>query len=323
MKAPTFWYRPVGFIAAVLSPLSILYRFGSGLHRAFTTTKSIDIPVICVGNVTIGGAGKTPCVAAIAKLLQQKGFAVHILSRGYGGSEVGPLRVDQKKHSALQVGDEPLILANVAPTWVSKNRYEGAKAIYAAGADVILMDDGLQNNTLRKDIRIVVVDQKLGFGNCMVLPAGPLREPLNDGIDKADIILLTNPQENHSFYQPTYAVTTHMIQSDLDPLMGKKIVAFSGIAHPQKFYESLKAMKLDVIGTQDFADHHVFTEDELESLMRYAENANAMLVTTEKDWMRLTPTWRKRIHMIHIENEIQDAEKFFKQLQPSLKRVAA
>jgi tetraacyldisaccharide 4'-kinase len=323
MRVPAFWYRPFGFVATALSPLSILYKMGSWMHRSLANPKSIDIPVICIGNVTIGGAGKTPCVAAMAKLLHQKGFEVHILSRGYGGCLKGPVQINPNEHTAQEVGDEPLILAHVVPTWVAKNRYEGAKAARTAGAEIILMDDGLQNYELRKDFCILVIDSKLEFGNGAVLPAGPLRESKQRGIAKADVIFVTNPQKKMNFYQPTYTILTHIVASDITKIANKKIFAFSGIAHPQKFYDSLKALKLDVVGTRDFSDHHIFTENELQSLENEARKKNSVLVTTEKDWVRLNSAWRNRVSMIRIENEIQESDRLYAQLRPLLERKAA
>lgn len=330
MNTPAFWYRPYGFIAALLSPLSMFYGMIVFVHRVLAKPQSVGVPVICVGNVTIGGAGKTPCVIAIAKLLQQKGYHVHILSRGYRGQLKGPVRVDPEEHTAQDVGDEPLILSRIAPTWIAKNRYSGAKAAQFAGAEIILMDDGLQNNALHKDFSVIVIDQKLGLGNGAMLPAGPLREPLNDAISKANVIFFTNKSTQQSALEeriktrsqkPTYKVVTQIVSDDLVTLAQKRIFAFSGIAHPQKFYDSLRDMNVDLIGTRDFPDHHRFTQAELQSLVNVSREASAILVTTEKDWVRLNTHWREQILYIRIENIIKREDQLFAQLVPLLKRI--
>lgn len=322
MKAPAFWYHPFGFKAALLSPFSCLYGLFALIHRVCAKPQSVDVPVICLGNVTIGGAGKTPCVMALTKLLQYQGYQVHILSRGYGGRLKGPVRVDPEAHTDLDVGDEPLLLSRIAPTWVAKNRYSGARAAQADGAKIIVMDDGLQNNELHKDFNILIVDHTLGFGNGALLPSGPLREPVKTAINKAQALFLTGRTLGGStklIHQSTYRVTTHLVS---DKLAHKRLFAFSGIAHPQKFYDSLKDMKIELVGTRDFPDHHHFTHEELQSLVKRAKEESAILVTTEKDWVRLTPPWRNQILCIRIENRIEDADHLLSQLAPVLKRVA-
>jgi tetraacyldisaccharide 4'-kinase len=328
MKTPAFWYRPFGFISALLSPLSLLYGLSVLIQRALTKPQSVNVPVICVGNVTIGGAGKTPCVIAIAKFLKQKGYQVHILSRGYRGQLTGPLCVDPEEHTALDVGDEPLILSRFAPTWIAKNRYSGARAAQAAGAEIILMDDGLQNNELRKDFSIVVIDQRLDFGNGALLPSGPLREPLRGAINKANAILLTSghtPSEDIKKIRglkPIYQVRTQVVPDTLVSLAHKRIFAFSGIAHPQKFYDTLRQLEMDLVGTRDFPDHHHFTQRELKSLLGQSTATSAILVTTEKDWVRLDAYWRDQITYVRIENIIERESHLLAQLVPLLQRKA-
>lgn len=332
MKSPAFWYRPFGFFSALLSPLGIFYWMSILIHQRLRKSQGVDVPVICVGNVTVGGAGKTPCVITMARLLKQKGYQVHILTRGYRGRLKGPVQVDLGRHTAVDVGDEPLILAQTAPTWVAHNRYHGAKAAQSTGADIILMDDGLQNNDLRKDFNILVVDQSLGFGNGALLPSGPLREPMNDGLNKAHVVFMIDQKSQHASTklltrlrdkQSIYRVLTQPLPADLKPLMHQRVFAFSGIAHPHKFYETLKDKGINIRGTRDFPDHHYFTEKELQALLNESMAVSAVLVTTEKDWVRLAPQWHQRIHCVRLENIIERAEDLFSQLTPLLKRAAS
>lgn len=314
-------------MAILLWPFSLVYNIGIVLYSLIKKPKSINIPVICIGNLVAGGVGKTPSTIAITKLLQKKGLHVHLLSRGYRGKLQGPIQVNLNHHTALEVGDEPLLLARHAPTWVAKNRLEGALAAQKAGAEVILLDDGMQNLDLKKDFTVLIFDQTRGFGNRYLLPAGPLREPIHKGLKKAHAVFLTNTKVNedpevHSLKkQAMFQVHTQPCAADIEVLHNQKLIAFSGIGYPQKFYITLQEAGLQVIKTLDFDDHHHFTTKELNKLWQTAQKSTATLVTTEKDWVRLDRLWRQKIHCVRIESTIDQAARFIAQIEPILKKV--
>jgi len=291
MRAPDYFQRRDG-IGRFLSPISRLYAAIAHLRQRWVTPWLAPIPVICVGNITAGGAGKTPVALALGILLRDRGHEAHFLSRGYGGRLRGPVRVDPSTHTARDVGDEPLLLAEVAPAWISRNRVAGAKAAIEAGATVIVMDDGLQNSALAKTASLVVVDGGFGFGNGLVLPAGPLREPVAEGFARADAIVLMEPD--------TVGVAAELKEASLpligarmvpaaeaENLTGRDVVAFAGIGRPEKFFATLEDLGCRIITKRGFPDHHDFTPDEIMRLVESARAAGATLVTTAKDYARL------------------------------------
>ena len=271
MRAPAFWAAERGGAAAcALTPLSWLYRLGARGRAAFARPAEAGVPVICVGNFTSGGAGKTPTVIALARLMAGEGIQPHILTRGYGGSEGGPLRVDAARHDARAVGDEALLLARAATTWVSRDRAAGAKAAESAGATVLLMDDGMQTPTLAKNLCLAVIDGGAGFGNGRVLPAGPLREPLARGLGRAHALILVGRDRRGALA----ALGKHdlpVIEADLVPgeeaqaLRERPVVAFAGIGRPEKFFETLEEAGCTVIARHAFADHHRYKPGEIAS----------------------------------------------------------
>ena len=240
MRAPNYFEHRNG-ISQALSPLAGLYVAIAKLRHRWTQPWQATVPVICVGNITTGGAGKTPVALALGKVLRKQAHKIHFLSRGYGGRLRGPIRVDRERHKAQDVGDEPLLLAEVAPTWIARNRVSGAKAAIAAGASIIVMDDGLQNPTLAKTLSFVVVDGVAGFGNCRVLPAGPLRQPIDDGLAHADAIILIEPGSSNVAKELDRAAKP-ISRARMVPTMaaqefaGRDVVAFAGIGRPEKFF---------------------------------------------------------------------------------------
>ena len=292
MRAPRFWHRDsTSILPAILSPLSVIYEIADHLKRMRKAQTSVSIPVICVGNVVAGGAGKTPVAAAMGQFLIKSGWKVHFLSRGYGGNLVGPVRVVQDVHGASDVGDEPLLLAAVAPTWVSKDRVAGAQAAKKAGADVIIMDDGLQNPSLHKDLSLIVVDGGYGLGNGRVIPAGPLRERLSTAAARADAIIVIDPKDQNFANEapgiPVFSarIVPHALQAEI---VGEKVVAFAGIGRPEKFFDSLRNAGAELIEGIEFPDHHAFTQNDIMMLVEKAALHNAALVTTRKDYVRLS-----------------------------------
>jgi len=296
MHAPEFWARRSP-LARVLSPFGVLYGLGARLRQALALPRSVAIPVVCVGNLTVGGAGKTPTALAIASTLREMGVSEpgrgpHYLTRGYGGRLAGPVRVDPAIHRAADVGDEPLLLAVDAPCWVSRDRFAGAQAAVAAGAQAIVMDDGLQNPGLRKTLSLAVVDGGAGFGNGYVLPAGPLREFAADGIDRVQALVVVGAvslatERALARVAGDRPVLGARFVVDAAGIGGRRVFAFAGIARPEKFFASLEGVGCAVAGTAAFADHHAYSAAEIHALSERAEAAGAVLVATAKDHVRL------------------------------------
>lgn len=301
MRSPGFWYPSesgptIGERVArwLLSPVAAVYAAGAGIKRRMTAPERPSVPVICVGNFTAGGAGKTPIALSVAAHLQRMAETPHFLSRGYGGTETGPVQVKPGTHRSDQVGDEPLLLANLAPAWVAKDRPAGAFAAEAAGASVIVMDDGFQNPSLHKDLSLIVVDAGVGIGNGAVLPAGPLREPLSTAIVRADAIVLLG--DGAKAADVSALARDHNVpclrarlQPDADSaaLAGKDCIAFAGIGRPEKFFETVAEAGGNLVGRHAFADHAPLSDADARSLLTEARDKNALLVTTAKDHARL------------------------------------
>jgi tetraacyldisaccharide 4'-kinase len=301
VKAPNFWQEPESLPAKLLSPLGWIYAEATARRLARTKPWQAPIPVICVGNLTAGGAGKTPVVRDLAQRFSLQGRRPAILTRGYGGRDRGPLLIDPARHDSLQVGDESLLLSGDAPCWVAADRAAGGRAIAASGAGLIIMDDGLQNPDLRQDLRLVVVDGVTGFGNGRAIPAGPLRERPESGLPRADAaIVIGEPAAGliAMIAQYTQVLQAHLtLPADRD-VKGARLIAFAGIGRPKKFRRSLVEAGAEIVAFHSFGDHHPYAPAELDKLAAEAARRNATLVTTEKDWMRLDPSWRTRIRPI-------------------------
>ncbi len=263
----------------------------------------MSVPVICVGNINIGGSGKTPTVVALVAQLQSLGKTPHILSRGYGGRLSGPVAVDPERHTANDVGDEAILLSAFAPTWVSRDRVAGALAAISAGADILVMDDGMQNPDLIKDLTVLVVDAAVGFGNGCVIPAGPLRQPVAQGLARADLVLTLGTAEAcEKFLQIWPEAGAHAVtRGTVRPLEtgmdwhGVKVLAFAGIGRPEKFYQSLRDVGADVVQTRSFDDHQVLSDPLFKRLEAEAWDKGLQLVTTEKDAARLPQKYQQSV----------------------------
>lgn len=325
MRAPEFW-RTDGLLPALLSPVSAIWRQRAAARLANVSPAKVEIPVICIGNAIAGGAGKTPVAISVAEHLTRQSGKPHFLSRGYGGNLTGPVSVDPKQHDARAVGDEPLLLVRHAPTWVARDRLAGAQSAVASGAGVIVMDDGFQNPSLHKDISLLVVDGTYGFGNKRVMPAGPLRECLEDAIKRADAIAIVGT-DNYgvevliSNNKPVLHARFVPVVED-DDLSGRAVVGFAGIGRPEKFFETLAGMGCDVIETRAFADHHPYTADEVMKLVETAAASGAVAVTTEKDAMRLPPEARDMVRVLRVTLEWRDADALDKVIAPALRAKA-
>lgn len=317
MNAPGWWSNPSsrpGWQARALGPLSLAWRAGAMLRRLTARRWRGSVPVLCVGNLTAGGAGKTPMVAALMQRLTARGVIVHVVSRGFGGATRGPHRVDMARHEAGEVGDEPLMLAALGTVWVSRDRAAGVRAAAAEGAEIVLLDDGLQNPHLAKDAAIVMVDAVDGFGNGRLIPAGPLREPIRRGLARADLVVLVGsaPDRQKAIARwpeleraPVLGAERQPLQTGL-PLAGEKVIAFAGIARPEKFFDTLREMGADVQATHAFPDHHRYRPRLFRRLLTEARSSDAMLVTTEKDAVRLPPEMRREVVTVQIRLEPED-----------------
>ena len=292
-SAPSFWYGKPGTLARALSPLSAVYARVARSRAARITPYRSKLPVICIGNFTAGGGGKTPTAIAVAKMLQGQGLRPCFLTRGYGGKIEGPHLVGETD-SAGDVGDEPLLLAAVAPTVIAANRADGAKFIEGLDANVIVMDDGFQNPQLKKDLSLIAVDSGRGIGNGFVLPAGPLRAPLDEQMNMADALIVIGEGDKAASLAEDFAkagkdvLSARIVpQGDTRWLGVLPVIGFAGIARPEKFFMTLQMSGARLEGRRAFPDHHRFSEKEAAALLKAAQEQKCMLVTTEKDWVRL------------------------------------
>lgn len=280
-------------MAQALRPIGAIYGAVASrcLKRPGYRSK---LPVICIGNFTAGGAGKTPTAIWVAEELKRLGRKPAFLSRGYGGSIAGPHLVDAGKDNSRTVGDEPLLLANIAPTIIARDRAAGARLIETLDADVIVMDDGLQNPSLAKDLTIAVVDAGAGLGNGLVIPAGPLRAPLAVQLPLVHAIVVIEDDANQIVALPGW--TGQLCRArlaafeDVSWLRGKPVAAFAGIGRPEKFFNTLRALGADVVAARGYPDHHQYTDADVRPLAAEATRLSAILVTTEKDHVRLHGT---------------------------------
>jgi tetraacyldisaccharide 4'-kinase len=299
MRAPDFW-QTKGPISTLLAPLGWLWAIGATMRAQSKPRWRAEVPIVCVGNLSVGGAGKTPIAGAIAALLP----GAHFLSTGYGGSAKGPLLVDPARHDHELVGDEPLLLAELAPCWVAKDRVAGARAAVAAGARCLIMDDGFQDPSLAKDLSLLVVDGQAGFGNQRCLPAGPLRESVAAGLKRADAVILLGADRHGVAAQ---VAPLPVLRAWLEPeaeaqvLVGRKVVAFAGIGRPAKFFHSLEHLGANLVEAYAFPDHYPYHPAEIAELQRAAAAQHAFLVTTSKDSVRIEAHLRDQLAVLQMD----------------------
>jgi len=319
MRAPEFWTKDDG-LGALLAPLGAVHALAVAARLRFARAWRAPVPVFCVGNLTLGGAGKTPTVAALVATLKTLGRRPAILSRGYGGTERGPLRVDPAAHDAARVGDEPLLLSELAAVHVGADRVAGARQAIADGADVLVMDDGFQNPGLGKDCSLIVVDGAAGFGNGHVFPAGPLREPVAAGAARARACVVIGDDRFAAGVATGLPVLRADLVPDTNDLSGVRVLAFAGIGRPSKFFDTLRAVGADIAATREFADHHPYSAAELEALRAEAKHLGARLVTTRKDLVRLPAAARTGIVALGVTLRFADPAALAKIVETGLAR---
>lgn len=322
MREPSFWWRDAGMAARLLTPFAAAYGMVAA-RRLKRRGEVAGVPVVCVGNPTVGGAGKTPTALAVARMLTEADERPVFLSRGYGGVETGPVLVDPAKHRASDVGDEPLLLARAAPTVVARARVEGAAAAVMAGATVVVMDDGFQNPALAKDFSVFVVDAKRGIGNGMVTPAGPLRAPLAAQLDRAQALVVIGravgaadvTADAQARQVPIFPAQLQPDAGALAALGGGPVLAFAGIGDPEKFFGTLSAAGIAIAARRSFDDHHRYTRAEATVLCEHAERHGLALVTTEKDLARMhgddqTAQLARRVRALPVTLKFEDESAF-------------
>ena len=298
MKTPKYW-QSNSAVSKLLTPISKLYGLATQLRLRLKKTQKADIPVICIGNITAGGTGKTPVSASIAKMLVNALYHPIFVTRGYGGKLQNVL-VNNKKHTAQDVGDEPLLLSEQAPVVVNADRFAGAALAVKEGADVVIMDDGFQNPGLYKDLSFLVFDGHYGIGNGKIIPAGPLRETFDDGLKRADALIILG-KDKHCLSERTKLPVFFGHTEPLQTTVGNTdVVAFAGIGHPQKFYHTLQQQGFNVVKTIDFPDHHFYTKEEIERIIQQAKNLNAEVYTTEKDFVKIPMIYHNSINVLKI-----------------------
>ena len=312
MKAPAFWYRPPGITAALLEPFGRLYDLAGQMRRSRTVPELVGAPVVCVGNLVAGGAGKTPLALDIAHVLAGWGLAPQFLTRGYKGRLAGPVRVVPHLHDAADVGDEALLLADSAHTWVSRDRAAAAHLAVADGARSLVLDDGFQNPALVYRLSVLVVDGAAGFGNRHIIPAGPLRESVEHGLARASALVVMGEDQAgiasevmefaafHGSHLPVFHARLEPDHGVAETLRGQRVFAFAGIGRPAKFFETLERVGAHLEGRVAFADHQPYSAAQILKLVEKAHHKRAQLVTTAKDFVRLPEAVRPKVRVLPV-----------------------
>ena len=316
MRAPGFWYTG-GPLSVALAPLGSVWAAGARLRASLGHPARAPLPVVCVGNLVVGGAGKTPVAISLANRLP----GAHLIARGHGGSLAGPVMVELERHDHREVGDEALLTARVAPTWVARDRLAGACAAAAQGARCVILDDGYQDPSLVKDVSLLVVDGHVGFGSRRCMPAGPLREPVASGLARAQAVVLLG--EDKTGIAKT-AGEIPVLRARLEPeteagaLAGHRVFAFAGIGRPDKFFRLLEALDAQLVERRTFPDHHRYTPAEIGRLIDAADSQSAALMTTTKDFVRLPPHLRERVAVLRVAVAWDDEAALTRVLAPAL-----
>jgi tetraacyldisaccharide 4'-kinase len=305
LKAPKFWYlKKDTYLSRILYPLSLLFRLGTKIRNITNHPNKSSLPIICVGNIVVGGAGKTPVSLKIGKILSKAGYSPHFISKGYAGI-IKDCTLVESWHSPKSVGDESLLLSEIAPTWVGINRNESIKLAANKGSDCIIMDDGFQNPTIHKDFSIIVINSSQEFGNTRVMPAGPLRESIKRGLSKTNLIIVIG--DVTKYLQKTIPNHIPLIPAKFNIInenkifKGQKITAFAGIAYPEKFFTSLREQGAKIVKEITYPDHHIYDENDLLSLAETANKTQSVLVSTRKDFVRIPKSYRSLVNTLDGE----------------------
>ena len=312
MREPAFWSKRNDWRALLLAPLGALYAAATARRLTRGTPTRLGNPVVCVGNINAGGTGKTPTVIALVERLRDMGHKPAVVSRGYGGTLEGPVEVDPARHRAEDVGDEPLLISAFSDVWVAKDRAGGGRTAEAAGATVVVLDDGFQNPSLQQDLKFVVVDAARGFGNGRCIPAGPLREPAGVGLARADAVITLGASAAQNAFAEALPKGLPRITGEVRPLQtgmnwgGGPYLAFAGIAHPEKFFATLRAEGANLVQSVALSDHEPLTGALIARLARDAAALGAELVTTEKDAARLPTSWRGKVLTLPVRLQFND-----------------
>ncbi len=320
MKTPKFWQKQ-NLIAYLLLPFSYCYQLAAFLNQSLTRPVKVNKPIICIGNLTAGGAGKTPIAIELGLMLKKMGINFAYLSRGYGGNINHFTLVENQKHQACQTGDEPLLLAEISNCFIAKNKLFGAQQIAKMpDKKLIIMDDGLQNRSLIKDFTILVIDGIYGLGNNFIIPAGPLRQNIADGIKQADLIIIIGEDQFNiaKLCQHKKIIFAKIKVTNAAQFKNKNLIAFCGLGRPQKFFDSLKEIDNNIIKTISYPDHYLYQNNDLEKMIKLANQHNAWLVTSKKDWVRFDRQYQKQIKYLDITIQFDDQQ----YLKTKLKNLA-
>ena len=305
LKAPKFWYQKKDtYLSSSLYPFSLLFRFGTKIRNFISTKKQSPLPIICIGNIVVGGAGKTPVSLKIGKLLIKAGYKPHFISKGYAGLIKKNILVESW-HSATSVGDESILLSKIAPTWIGIDRIFSSKLAKKEGADCLIMDDGFQNPTIQKDFSIIVINASQEFGNKRVMPAGPLRESIRRGLSRTNLVIVIG--ETSDELKETIPNNTPIFEAKFEIkkenkiFKGQNIIAFAGIAYPEKFFESLEEQGAKIVEKISYPDHYIYSENDLLSLAETANKTKSILVSTQKDFVRIPKSYRSLVNTLEGE----------------------
>ena len=315
LKAPKFWYlKRDTLLSNSLYPFSLIFRLGTKIRNLISKEKKSKLAIICIGNIVIGGAGKTPVALKIGSMLKEGGYNPNFVSKGYGGLEKNNTLV-KDWHSPKSVGDEPLLLSEIAPTWIGLDRNKSFELAIGNGADCIVMDDGFQNPNLQKDFSIIVINGEQGFGNKRVIPAGPLRESISRGLSRTNLVITIGKisdsvKEKIPKHIPIIGANFKIKEDDLI-LKSQKITAFAGIAYPEKFFNSLKLLKANIVDEITYSDHHIYSENDLLYLAEIANKNKSILVTTKKDMVRIPKSFRSLVRTIDGFIQLDDEKLLF------------
>ena len=315
LKAPKFWYlKRDTLLSNSLYPFSLIFRLGTKIRNLISKEKKSKLAIICIGNIVIGGAGKTPVALKIGSMLKEGGYNPNFVSKGYGGLEKNNTLV-KDWHSPKSVGDEPLLLSEIAPTWIGLDRNKSFQLAIGNGADCIVMDDGFQNPNLQKDFSIIVINGEQGFGNKRVIPAGPLRESISRGLSRTNLVITIGKisdsvKEKIPKHIPIIGANFKIKEDDLI-LKSQKITAFAGIAYPEKFFNSLKLLKANIVDEITYSDHHIYSENDLLYLAEIANKNKSILVTTKKDMVRIPKSFRSLVRTIDGFIQLDDEKLLF------------